>query len=120
MGTEIIHTCFYESGKFSNGSIASFRGRVYRDQEYKVKNDAHTCYDGYYRGEDSWGTNFKELFTDIDIEIFTVIDKKGKKYSLGEYAKGIEDDLIKITEFYIRDSRIHFRGVVMKTASGVL
>lgn len=114
--TEVVMKYRYNSGEFKNGQISCLRDKD-GCGEYKANKD-FTCYGEYYKGEACVGSNFGQIYSDRDVEIHSVISKRGKKYSLGDYVKGINRTLIRVTEFYISDREIWFRGMEQRESLG--
>ena len=124
MSQKVEQICYFESGKFLNGNIKSFRHKNHDERIYTVENNSYTLYDGYYRGE-VWVNNFKELFTDSSLEIYSVINKEKKILTIGDWIVPEEryinitgHKIIRVTDFYISDKDICYNGITMVNSGG--
>ncbi len=126
MEKSVTQFTYHESGIFSNGHIKSFRDSNEREKTYTKSNKACTLYDGDYRGE-CWTNNFKELITDSEVEIYSVVNSKGETLSIGDWIKPEQrfTDIfghkqIKITSFYIASKEIRYRAVTIVDSGGTI
>ncbi len=117
MKKKITLELMFDNGIFKNGKILSF----YDGDDICKANKTYDKYGEYYKGDDL-KTNFVEMFTDHECSIYSVIDNKGKVFTIGDYAPSCSVDsvLIKITRFYIRYNEIVYDGVETKLRMGTI
>ncbi len=117
MKKQITVELFFDKGIFKNGKILSF----HNSNEIFKANNTFDKYGKYYKGEDL-ETNFMEIFTDHEFIIYSVINNKGKVFTIGDFAPScsVETVQIKITRFYISCGEIRYDGVETKLRMGIL